>query len=126
MTRHLVSILSLLALGALVSAVPAPNGIVQVPGTKSLAPLPSSHTATTTAKTTPTSSGTPASTRLSIPDDVIDAVVIQNNPSTSKFSSIPGGSDNSTLLQARPDLQTHVNNAQQLSVNKTTSKRASS
>jgi hypothetical protein len=124
MARHLVSILSLLAVGALVSAVPAP-GIL--PETKSVAPLITGKiTATATAKVTPTSSGAPASTKISIPDAVIDAAVVVSNEPTSKFSSIPGGSDNSTLVQVRPDLQTHVNNAQQLSPKNTTSKRVSS
>jgi hypothetical protein len=124
MTRHLVRILSLLALGALVSAAPGPAGII--PGTKSVSLLATTeHTATTTAKTAPTSSGTPASTTISISHSVIDAAVVQNNPPTSNFSPIPVG-DNSTLVHARPDLQTHINNAQQISANKTTSKRASS
>jgi hypothetical protein len=122
MVRHLFSIASFLALGALVSAAPGPAGVI--PGTKSVTLLlTTEHTATTTAKTTPTSSGTPASSKISIPDAVIDAAPVQNNPPTSKFSSIPGGGDNSTLLQARPDLQTHVNNAIHLATNKTTSKR---
>lgn len=123
MTRQLISILSALAVVAMVFAAPAP-GIL--PEHKSGSPLVATHTTSAaTSKATPTAHGTPNHKLISIPDALIDSATVVNKDPTSKYSPIPGGSNNSTLIQVRPDLQSHVHNGALLSLNKTISKKVS-
>ncbi|KAH8654146.1 hypothetical protein BGZ60DRAFT_435972 [Tricladium varicosporioides] len=116
LTKHL---LGLLALGSITAAAPQ-----LVPGTETV--VPAVPTTETVAPPPPqaTSTTTPTSGKIDIPLDVIKAAPVDNKPATDpSLASIPGKGDNSTLVNARPELQTYVNSANVSTSNTTIPKR---
>jgi hypothetical protein len=99
MVRFIAQALRLLAIGNMVTANPA--GILP---SKSVAPLVTSPAGTKTSTAVPASTG-----KIEISDAALDAAPVASQPqSNASLVSIPGKADNSTLVAARPDLQTHV------------------
>ncbi len=117
MARLMVHLLGLLAIGTIVSAAPP---TFPSEGTHSVPAPSATRTKVASATAIPSASST---AKISIPDDVIQAAPVQNHPvKDPALASIPG-KDNSTLVQARPELQAYVNDASAAD-NKTTPKRS--
>ena len=113
-------IFGLLATAAIVSAVPAPPHFTLHRPNSVFASTATALAKTSAVTVTRTSVATPSSTvQITIPDVDIDSAPLQDTQSGDQnLISIPGN-DNSTLVQARPDLQEYVNAAAHLTGNKT-------
>jgi len=103
---RLSGVLSILALGAIVTAAPPPFSKVPLNSATTSAIAPKATENSSTSAAAPVATGP-----ISIPDSVIDAAPIQDISTDNTLVSIPGIVSNSTLLDARPDLQTYVNSA---------------
>ncbi|KAH6666945.1 hypothetical protein B0J14DRAFT_642825 [Halenospora varia] len=115
-TKHL---LGLLALGSIAAAAPQ-----LVPGTATVAPVATTQASVAPPPPQATATTAPTSGKIDIPLDVINAAPVDNTPATDpSLASIPGKVDNSTLVAARPELQTYVNSANVSTDNTTTPKR---
>lgn len=108
-------LLSLFALGAIVTAAPqllsnAPKSV----STSDTAPTVTALATTSAAIIAPSSTAAAApvsASQIAIPDSVIDAAPIHDISTDNTLVSIPGIVSNSTLINARPDLQEYVNSA---------------
>lgn len=108
-------VLSLLALGAIVTAAPQlPSKAPKPVSTSAIAPTVTALDTASSAIITPsgTASAAPAdASPIAIPESVIDAAPIKDISTNNTLVSIPGVVSNSTLVDARPDLQEYVNSA---------------